>query len=72
MPEGVARVQQGGFAFAAEASTSYPAIERTFRDEEKCSLAEVDIIPPAYSAPAVPKKSPYKELFSHGYAKLNL
>ncbi|XP_034241719.1 uncharacterized protein LOC117645546 [Thrips palmi] len=65
--EGVARVQQGGFAFAtAEALALYQAIERTFRDEEKCSLAEVDVLPPAFNAPLVRKKSPFKEHVNYG------
>ena len=61
--EGVRRMREGMFAFHSEISPSYTEVERTYFENEKCGIREIEF----YSFLSdtwcvIQKNSPYKEI----------
>lgn len=66
MEDGMARVQQGLFAFHVPRTTAYSIIAKQFQENEKCDLKELDFYHMFDPYLTIRKNSPYKELFSSG------
>ncbi|XP_039431000.1 ionotropic receptor 75a-like [Culex pipiens pallens] len=61
--EGIARVQQGGYAFQCDTAYAYPLMKRTFTDKEICDLQETVLSPFRQMHLPLPKGSPFREMF---------
>lgn len=61
--EGMARVQNGGYAFHIETTTGYALIETSIKQKGACDLAEITAIPPQWASFLVQKRSQYAEMF---------
>lgn len=59
---GVSRIRQGMFAFHVSSSAAYDEIERTFFENEKCGLVEINYLGKVDTWTVIPKQSPYKEI----------
>ncbi|XP_055295194.1 uncharacterized protein LOC129564966 [Sitodiplosis mosellana] len=59
---GVSRMREGMFAFHSEISPSYTEVERTFFENEKCGIVEIDFYGMADTWCVIQKRSPYKEI----------
>lgn len=60
---GVERVRTELLAYQLEVKPAYKAISRTYRDIEKCSLSEINILTLPILTMTVERNFPYKELF---------
>lgn len=61
--EGVERLRTELFAFQVETKTAYKAVGKTFTEQEKCSLSELQSFQLPITTFLVDRNSPYKELF---------
>lgn len=60
---GVSMVRKGFYAYHAVLQVAYKQIKQTFYEHEKCGLIEVTYLQDTYPMHAIPKDSPYKEIF---------
>ncbi|KAL6264671.1 hypothetical protein P5V15_004771 [Pogonomyrmex californicus] len=70
LEEGVRRIRNESFGFHGAASPIYQVIQRTFQEEEKCGLSEIDYINAIYPLLVIQKQSPYLEIIKNGALKL--
>lgn len=59
---GISRVRDGMFAFYVETSIGYGEMERTFFENEKCGLVEIEFMGYTDTWSVIQKHSPYKEI----------
>ncbi|KAJ6650172.1 hypothetical protein Bhyg_05417, partial [Pseudolycoriella hygida] len=59
---GIRLIKQGGFVFNTDGSYAYIILRNSLTDSEKCELQEILYIPKFPTGPAVPNKSPLREL----------
>lgn len=63
---GISRVRGGLYAFHTETATGYRDVQGTFQEHEKCGLIEMEYLQSLNPWHAIPKFSPYKEIFKVG------
>lgn len=63
MSHGVSLVRKGLYAFHMELVTGYKSVKDTYYEHEKCGLVEISYLDQNNPWQAVPKFSPYKEIF---------
>ncbi|XP_011705910.1 PREDICTED: uncharacterized protein LOC105461121, partial [Wasmannia auropunctata] len=69
LEEGVRRMRSEPFAFHGIRSSIYHIIQRTYEEEEKCGLTEIDfmdVVIVRYPIFAIQKQSPYLEIIKNG------
>lgn len=49
--------------YSTELATGYKNVKDTFHEHEKCGLIEIEYLQNAQPWHAIPKHSPYKEIF---------
>lgn len=64
---GIRMVRKEFYAFHMSLSMGYKGIEETFYEHEKCGLMEIRYFEAIHPMHAVPKRSPYKEIFKVRY-----
>lgn len=69
IPEGMAKVKKGGFAFHASVAGSYKIMTDTFTEKEICDLVEIEMFPPGIMMSMVQKNSPYRKMVTYGLRK---
>ncbi|KAL0880559.1 hypothetical protein ABMA27_001790 [Loxostege sticticalis] len=62
--DGIARVRNGLFAFQVEESSGYDVISKTFTEQEKCGLKQIQAFKLPMVAVPILKHSGYRELFA--------
>lgn len=60
---GISMMQKGFYAFHMIREIAYGHIKQTFYEHEKCGLTEITYLQDTYPMHAIPKGSPYKEIF---------
>lgn len=60
---GVEKIRTELFAFVVETTSAYKAIARTYTEDEKCSLSEINLLKLPMTTITVERNSGYKELF---------
>lgn len=60
--EGIRLVREGMFAFHVETKPGYYEVERTFLENEKCGLIEINFLGNTDTWIVIKKRSPYKEI----------
>lgn len=64
---GVSRVRRGMFAFHVSTGQAYDEVERTFFENEKCGLVEINYLGNVDTWTVIQKQSPYKEILKVRY-----
>jgi hypothetical protein len=62
----IQKLHKESFAIHDEAIALYPVIERTFSNEDKCALTEIELFTPKMTYAVIQKKSPYRRLLEYG------
>lgn len=65
---GISMVRQGFYAFHMIQEIAYKHIKQTFYEHEKCGLLQISYLQDAYPMHAIPKTSPFKEMFKVRYS----
>lgn len=60
---GISMMRKGFYAFHMVLQVGYKLIKQTFYEHEKCGLIEMTYLQDTYPMHAIPKNSPYKEIF---------
>ena len=60
---GISMVRKGFYAFHMIREIAYKNIKKTFYEHEKCGLIEITYLQDTYPMHAIPKRSPFKEIF---------
>nr|QNL15110.1 ionotropic receptor 75u [Aulacocentrum confusum] len=66
LEEGVARLRQGLFAFHMDTSAGYDLVQKTFEEDEKCGLSEIDMLNVLNPMLVIKHQSPYSEIIRVG------
>ncbi|XP_059057956.1 ionotropic receptor 75a-like [Achroia grisella] len=70
MKDGVEKIRQGLFAFHMELNPGYRLIQKTYQENEKCDLVEIDYINEVDPWLPGQKRSPFKDLFKINFLKI--
>ncbi|XP_026823749.1 glutamate receptor U1 isoform X2 [Ooceraea biroi] len=70
LEEGVNRIRNEPFALHGGRGQIYYVMQRTYQEEEKCGLSEIDYLGMTYPLLAIQKQSPYSEIIKNGALKL--
>jgi hypothetical protein len=54
------------FAIHDEAIALYPLIEKTFSNEDKCAITEIELFAPEMTYTVIQKRTPYRRLLEYG------
>lgn len=71
LTHGISRVRQGMFAFHVATEQGYDEVERTFFENEKCNLVEINYLGNVDTWTVIQKHSPYKEILKVGWVCWN-
>lgn len=67
LTHGISRMRQGMFAFHVATELGYDEVERTFLENEKCALVEINYLGDVDTWTVIQKHSPYKEILKVRY-----
>lgn len=65
MEEGVRRLKSELFAFHGETGSMYEIMQKTFLEEEKCGIMEMDMLYMRYPLMTIRARSPYLEIIKN-------
>ncbi|XP_059057910.1 ionotropic receptor 75a-like [Achroia grisella] len=70
MKDGVEKIRQGFFAFHMPLNQGYRLIQKTYQENEKCDLVEIDYINEVEPWLPGQRRSPFKDLFKITFLKI--